>query len=226
MNGNVAFDLEMLKERPRARYIIGLDEAGRGPLAGPLSVGLFLQWEDAVFVEGVGDSKKLSPKKRQALFARLKREPGTLWRVVLISPREVDRLNILEATRRGMASLISSLPAGVLAKSVILTDAVKPGLPGITVREVIRGDALSYVVGCASIAAKVIRDDYMDTVALRYPGFCFEQNKGYPTRHHQEMLRALGPTPIHRKSYRPVKEALTAQIKEVFISGLNKEGKR
>lgn len=207
MKDNEAFDRKIFEEDRQARFLIGMDEAGRGPLAGPLSIGLFVQAREAEFADGVNDSKKMSPSVRKRLFSRLKREAFTMWAVSLIPPRVIDDRNIYQATRLGMEELLLSLPRWILDNARILVDAMGLRLPGRNVSSLIRGDSLSYTVGCASIMAKEVRDRYMEAAALRYPGYQFEQNRGYPTKGHLLFLKTAGPTPIHRMSYRPVRES-------------------
>ena len=220
-------DLWTFEKKARKRgftAIAGTDEAGRGPLAGPLSIGLFVQARQAAFVEGVTDSKKMSPSGRRRAFLRLKREEFVTWAVSLIPPRVIDEVNIYEATRKGMEELLLSLPRRILDKSLILVDAMNLRLPGLSVISIVRGDSLSYTVGCASIMAKEVRDQYMEAVALRYPGYHFEHNRGYPTKGHLRFLRMAGPTPIHRMSYRPVREStLQAEMRQQLTLPVVKE---
>lgn len=208
MKENEAFDRKIFEEDPDIRFLIGVDEAGRGPLAGPLSIGLFIQSRQAAFQCGVTDSKKMSPSGRGRVFSQLKQQSFTSWAVSLIPPRIIDDVNIYEATRRGMEELLLSLPAWILAKARILVDAMTLRLPELSVTSLVRCDSLSYTVGAASIMAKEIRDRYMERAALRYPGYHFEQNRGYPTKGHLMSLKAAGPSPIHRMSYRPVQESV------------------
>jgi len=208
MKDNEAFDRKIFEDDPEIRFLIGVDEAGRGPLAGPLSIGLFIQSRQAAFTRGVTDSKKMSPSRRGTVFSQLKREAFTAWAVSLIPPRIIDDVNIYEATRRGMEELLLSLPGWILGKARILVDAMTLRLPELPVTSLARCDSLSYTVGAASIMAKEIRDRYMERAALRYPGYHFEQNRGYPTQEHMMSLKAAGPSPIHRMSYRPVQESV------------------
>jgi ribonuclease HII len=187
-----------------AGYLVGIDEAGRGPLAGPVvaaAVLLGLPAPDSL--QAARDSKAMTPAGREALFPKIRSSAlglGLGWAL----PEEIDRLNILRASLLAMRRAVERLgplPAGAWA----LVDGNRevPGLP-ISQRTLVRGDALSQAVAAASVAAKVVRDRWMAVIDLRYPGYSFGANKGYGTRGHLEALRRLGPCPEHRRSFGPV----------------------
>ena len=172
----------------------GIDEAGRGPLAGPVAAGCAVMPEDMP-VLGVDDSKKLSEKRREELFERIM-ETALYARVVMIGPEEIDRINILEATRKAMEEAASGA-----AGCVFLIDAVTGlSLPGES-RSIIKGDAKSYSIAAASILAKVTRDRYMRELDEKYPQYGFAKHKGYGTAEHIAAIRAFGPCPEHRRSF-------------------------
>ena len=175
------------------RRIAGIDEVGRGPLAGPVVTACVSIPRDRL-VLGVDDSKKLSEKRREALFDPL-REAADYCETCFIGPEMLDEINILNATKRAMET------CGAGFEGTFLVDAVTGlRLPG-EVRPLIHGDALSYMIGAASIVAKVARDRYMIEMDALYPMYGFARNKGYGTREHIEALKKYGPCPLHRKSF-------------------------
>ncbi len=182
--------------------IAGIDEAGRGPLAGPV-VAAAVMFRPEVRVPGVTDSKLLSVKVREELVVEIRRRALCIG-VGAASPREVDRLNILRAThlamRRALARL-SERPEHVLVDGL-------PAELGCEHTAVVGGDVKSYTIACASIVAKTTRDRLMKRLAPRYPGFGWETNVGYGTAEHVTALGALGPTPHHRRSFVPVQLSL------------------
>lgn len=183
-------------------WIGGIDEAGRGPLAGPV-VAAAVILPSGVEIEGVKDSKLLSPSQREAAFMRIERQAVAIG-VGVVDACVIDRLNILRATEEAIYRAVMSLP---FYPELFLVDAVKIFLPVRTI-SLIKGDSRSLAVGAASIVAKVIRDRIMEMCDIRYPYYGFARNKGYPTREHLEALRRYGPCEIHRYSYRPVKEII------------------
>lgn len=192
-----------LEERLRsAGYlrIAGVDEAGRGCLAGPVVAGAVLVEPGQGVVPGVDDSKALSAERREALEGVIRRA-HPVSSVVAISPEDIDRLNILEATRLAMRRALEGLPT---RPDLAVVDAVRlerlpfPALP------VIRGDAVSYAVACASILAKVTRDRLMQRLDRRYPAYGFAANKGYGSSEHRSALAEHGPCPVHRLTFRSV----------------------
>lgn len=173
--------------------VAGIDEVGRGPLAGPVVTACVSIPKDRL-VLGVDDSKKLSEKKREALFDLL-RSAADYCETSFVWPEVIDEINILNATKRAMET------CGAGFDGVFLIDAVTGlHLPG-EVRALVHGDALSYMIGAASIIAKVTRDRYMVELDAKYPMYGFARNKGYGTAEHIAALREYGPCPIHRRSF-------------------------
>ena len=182
-------------------YVAGVDEVGRGPLAGPVVTAAVILPRNFSLI-GVDDSKKLSPKRRDELFDQIK-EAAVCWAIGRREPDRIDEINILEATKQAMADAIKSLP---VKPQHVLIDAVR--LPGLDMPQtsIIKGDARSVSIAAASILAKVTRDREMEEMAKIYPGYAFESNKGYGTAAHYEGLKAQGPCPIHRKTFLPKEE--------------------
>ena len=180
------------------RYIAGVDEVGRGPLAGPVvCAAVIMPLNDDELIIGVDDSKKLSEKKRETLAEEIKRK-ALCYTVVEIDEKTIDEINILEATKLGMKKAIESLE---ISPDVVLTD----GNMTIDIvhkqKSVVHGDALSYSIGAASIVAKVHRDKLMDEYAKDYPAYAFEKNKGYGTAAHIGAIKEYGLCPIHRRTF-------------------------
>ena len=178
------------------RTIAGIDEVGRGPLAGPVVAAAVILPEDFDLL-GVNDSKKLSEKRREELFVQIK-EKAVAWAIGMADSRVIDEINILQATKQAMAEAVSCLP---VKPDHLLIDAVK--LEGITIPQtsIIKGDEKSVSVAAASILAKVTRDHMMVEYAEVFPGYAFEKNKGYGTKAHYEGIEAMGICPIHRKTF-------------------------
>lgn len=188
----------------RTAGIVGVDEAGRGPLAGPLVVAAVML-DPARPIDGLGDSKQLSEKRREALFPLIQAH-ALAWRIEFIEPAEIDRLNIYRATLEGMRRAVCALPETPnLAR--IDGNALPPGLP-CPAEAWVKGDARDPAIGAASILAKVSRDRALLALDEAYPGYGFAAHKGYPVKLHFEALQRLGPCPAHRLSFRPVREAL------------------
>ena len=184
------------KEYSAYACICGVDEAGRGPLAGPVAAGAVVLPKDCRILY-LNDSKKLSPKRREALFLEIK-EKAVAWSVGLAAPARIDEINILQATYEAMREAVNGLS---VKPQVLLNDAVTiPGLDMIQV-PIVKGDAKSLSIAAASILAKVTRDHMMEEYDELYPGYGFRAHKGYGTAAHIEALRRLGPCPIHRRSF-------------------------
>lgn len=188
-------------------YIIGLDEAGRGPMAGPLVVGGVI-FPKGFYDERINDSKKLTEKKREALYDLII-EKALAYDIEVISVEEVDKLNVYEASRTGMRRIIERI--GV-KPDFALTDAMPLGDDAIDHLSIIKGDAKSMSIGGASILAKVTRDRIMKEYAKIYPEYGFEKHKGYVTKAHKEALAKYGICPIHRRSFKPVQDVLHQQL--------------
>lgn len=187
--------------------VAGLDEAGAGPLCGDLFVAAVVL-DPLRPIEGLGDSKKLTDRRRRVL-APLIRERALAWQVVRVSPEEIDRINIFQARMRGFERAAAGLLVSV-SEFLIDGNKVPPNMPpGIPSRAIVKGDASEASISAASILAKVARDESMDEAALAYPGYGFEKHKGYGTALHMERLQALGPCPLHRRSFAPVAAALS-----------------
>ena len=177
--------------------ICGVDEAGRGPLAGDVYAAAVILKKDAV-IEGVNDSKKLSEKKRELLFDEII-EKSEAYCIAVASVEEIDTLNILQATMLAMKRAVEGLN---ITPDIALIDGNKsPEIDGVHTQTVIKGDATSASIAAASILAKVARDRYMKEIAEKYPQYAFEKHKGYPTKLHYERLREHGPSPIHRLTF-------------------------
>jgi ribonuclease HII len=191
-----AFDAGVTRER--GLRIAGVDEAGRGPLAGPVVAAAVVLDLDKP-INGVNDSKQLTAKKREELYGLITAQAA--WAVGMASPQEIDRINILRASLLAMKRALDIL--GPATWSLVLIDGNVP-IPDIAAaqqRTVVHGDALSASVAAASIIAKVTRDRLMVGYDGQYPGYEFAQHKGYPTSLHRERVRALGMCGIHRKTF-------------------------
>ena len=196
-NGDMYF-LEKILWEKGYKYIGGCDEVGRGPMAGPV-VTACVVLDPNNMIQGLNDSKKLSIKKREELSKEIK-EKALEYSITYIDNLEVDKINVLEASRKGMTECVKKL------KNIdyVLTDCMK--LPDITlpVDDYIKGDATSASIAAASIIAKVERDHYMDEMAKVYPLYGFEKHKGYVTKAHLDAIEEYGVCPLHRKTYAPV----------------------
>ena len=176
--------------------ICGVDEAGRGPLAGPVCAAAVILPE-GVELPGLNDSKKLSDKRRRELFPQIK-EKALAYGIAFASREEIDEINILQATYLAMQRAIDQLEGKA---ELALIDGNRARDFGLPVQTVVHGDSLSASIAAASILAKVTRDDYMVKMAEEYPQYGFEVHKGYGTKAHYEALRQYGPCPIHRTTF-------------------------
>lgn len=203
--------VEQLEEKYEALYayereyhakgysvIAGIDEAGRGPLAGPVVAGCCILDPD-VKILGLDDSKKLSEKKREELFVEIK-EKALAWTVCEIPAEVIDQINILEATKKAMRTCVEDI-SKKLRPDLLLIDAVNLSGTGVDVVPIIKGDANSNSIAAASILAKVTRDHIMVEYDKVYPGYGFAKHKGYGTKDHYAAIRESGMTPIHRRSF-------------------------
>jgi ribonuclease HII len=191
----------------RGRHVVGVDEAGRGPLAGPV-VAAAVVLDPARPIEGLRDSKLLTPRRRREL-ARAIRAEARSWAVCRVSSARIDTVNILEATWAAMRRALSRL---TVSPAVVLVDG-RLRLPGIaeSQRAIVRGDRRCASIAAASILAKVARDSFMIRADRRYPGYGFRIHKGYATALHLEALGRLGPCPLHRQSFHGVVRVLGVQ---------------
>ena len=177
--------------------IAGMDEVGRGPLAGPVVVAcLVMPMEKEKIIKGVNDSKKLSPKKREELFEKIL-SVATQSVVALVDNDEIDEINILNATKKCMYKCVQDLKDC----DIVLVDAVKLDNTSVPTFSIVKGDANSYCIAAASIVAKVTRDRLMEEFDKQYPQYGFAQHKGYGTQRHISALKEFGPCPLHRKSF-------------------------
>lgn len=180
-----------------AKYLAGVDEVGRSPLAGPVTVACaIMPLGDEDIIQGVNDSKKLSEKKREELYGKIL-DKAIAYSIEWADEKTIDEINILEATKRCMKKAVDSLS---VAPDLVLVDAVKldckyPVLP------IIKGDAKSYSIACASILAKVARDRYMREMDIKYPEYGFASNKGYGSAKHIEALKNVGACELHRRTF-------------------------
>ena len=182
--------------------VAGVDEAGRGPLAGPVYAAAVVLPQQAV-IRGLADSKLLSPQRREQL-ASVIRDRALLWYVARAEVEEIDLMNILQASLLAMRRAVTRLAA---APTLVLVDGNRCPDLDCPARPIVGGDGLEPCISAASILAKVDRDKEMQRLAEIYPGYGFERNKGYATAAHLEALRRLGPCPIHRRSFAPVRAA-------------------
>lgn len=184
-------------------YLAGVDEVGRGPLVGSVvTAAVILDPEQPI--SGLNDSKKLSEKKRELLFHEIQQK-ALAWHIAECSVEEIDRLNILHATMLAMQRAVEGLQPS--AEFVLVDGNRCPELPCPSM-PVVKGDARHAAISAASILAKVYRDRQMAELEQQYPGYGFAKHKGYPTKQHFAALQALGPTPEHRRSFRPVQQCL------------------
>ncbi len=180
----------------RINFIAGIDEAGRGPLAGPVVAGAVILPKD-IFIKGLNDSKKLTPKKRDELYDIIIRECIT-YSVGIVDENIIDEINILNATIKAMEVAVLTLKQ---VPELLLTDAVKLRNIGIKQLSIIKGDTLSISIAAASIIAKVTRDRLIEELDAFYPQYGFKKHKGYGTKEHIDMIRKYGICPIHRISF-------------------------
>ena len=185
--------------------LAGVDEAGRGPLAGPVVAAAVILDSDKP-IAGLADSKRLSARQRERLFPQIQAQ-SLAWSVAVATVEEIDSLNIFHATMLAMRRAIEGL-AIVPAEAVIDGNRIPAGLavPG---RALVQGDSLEPCIMAASIVAKVTRDRLMDELHVQHPGYGFDRHRGYGTAQHLAALKALGPTPAHRCSFRPVRACRT-----------------
>ncbi len=185
------------------RYIAGLDEAGRGPLAGPVVAGAVIlsHPEKADWVWALRDSKELTAKARQTLQAQIKSGALAVG-VGIASHQEIDSLGIVPATRKAMIAALNQL---AITPDFLLIDALRLVECSVPQKAIIHGDRLSLSIAAASIIAKVFRDQLMAELDTQFPGYQFSRHKGYGTKAHMEILGKLGPSPIHRRSFAPIR---------------------
>jgi ribonuclease HII len=192
---------------PETGLIAGVDEAGRGPLAGPVvAAAVILHPEETI--DGLADSKTLSEKKRLALY-RIIQDKALAWSVAEASVAEIDRLNILQATLLAMRRAILQLP---VQPEYVLVDGNQLPQISLPAQAIVQGDRMIPAISAASIIAKVHRDLIMQEYAKEFPGFAFDLHKGYGTRQHLAELAQFGPLNIHRRSFKPVRDLLPKKL--------------
>lgn len=191
------------------RHVAGLDEAGRGPLAGPV-VGAAVILPRRFNLAGLDDSKQVGPELREALYTAITQR-ARCWGIGVATEQEIDTFNILEATRLAWKRALAQLP---VVPDYLLIDATS--LPGVATaqRAVVKGDRLSLSIAAASILAKVSRDRLMEDYHRRYPDYQFHLHKGYPTPEHLRLVQEFGPSPAHRRSFKPIKTLLQAHLED------------
>ncbi len=188
---------------PQANLIAGVDEVGRGPLVGAVVTAAVIL-DPAKPIAGLMDSKKLTEKRREALYWEIK-EKALCWSLGRAEPEEIDKLNILHATMLAMQRAVEGL---VLIPDYVLIDGNRCPALAMPAQAIVKGDSLVAEISAASILAKVTRDREMAALDKQFPGYGFAKHKGYPTALHLEKLASLGATEHHRKSFAPVKRAL------------------
>jgi ribonuclease HII len=194
------------------KWIAGVDEAGRGPLAGPVVAAAVILPPDFC-AEGLNDSKQLTPTERMDLKKRIEQEAIAVG-IGIVDVDYIDRHNILQATFQAMRIALSGLSP---KPDMILADAVT--IPGISIpqRGIVKGDALSHSIAAASVMAKTTRDEWMMRAAKEYPEYGFDQHMGYGTPEHLEAIRKWGPTPLHRRSFAPIRELLEERAVQLSL---------
>ncbi len=194
----------LLKHWNKNKTVAGVDEAGRGPLAGPVVVAAVIL-NPEIEIEGLNDSKKISEKKREELFEII-RETAIDWNVQIIPAKKIDEINILQATFLGMEKAVENLE---IKPEICLIDGNQiPEKLKHCAKAIIKGDSRFASIAAASILAKVTRDRIMKKLHEKFPIYNFKKNKGYPTREHLKAISKYGIISAHRKSYRPVREAI------------------
>ena len=195
---------EQIKWSEGFSFVAGIDEAGRGCMAGPVVAAAVIFTDREKIPDGIHDSKQMSEDARMAVREKLLAEPSVLWAVGEVQADEIDRINILQATWKAMLLAVSQLTQ---AQFILVDGNPVKGLP-LPSQSIVKGDAKSLSIGAASILAKTHRDLLMEKYAEQYPQYGFEIHKGYCTEQHIEAVRKHGPCPIHRLSYAPIREIL------------------
>ena len=202
-----SFEEEMRLWAQAYWLVAGVDEVGRGPLAGPVVAAAVIlpPWRQASWLTEVRDSKELTPRQREVLAELIRREALAIG-LGVVPPEVIDASGIIAATRLAMCQAVKSLPS---PPDFLLIDALELPEAGVPYKSIVKGDGLSLSIACASIVAKAYRDRLMQELDARYPGYGFARNKGYATPEHLAALKRLRPCPIHRRSFEPVARTLT-----------------
>lgn len=197
--------LETKLKRKGYKVIVGLDEAGRGPLAGPVTAAAVTVAINSKLqiAKGLKDSKKLSPKRREEIYKILKNHPQVKWEIGRVFEKVIDKINILQATKLAMERAVKKLKADFL-----LIDGNFGINSDVPQKSIVKGDEKIFLIKLASIVAKVTRDRAMVRYHKKYPQYRFDKHKGYGTKLHFELLRKYGPCKIHRRTFSPVKKLL------------------
>ncbi|WP_303063690.1 ribonuclease HII [Acidaminococcus massiliensis] len=203
-------DLERAFWEKSLEQVAGCDEAGRGPLAGPLVTAAVIL-PHTIWLPGLNDSKKVTAARRETLYQEILEQAVSVT-VSILGPREIDRLNIYQAAKKAMTLCLTHLK---VRPQAAITDAMPLEIPGMAVEDLVHGDSKSAAVAAASIIAKVTRDHLMQELDSQYPQFGFAQHKGYGTAQHIQAILDCGPCPWHRRSYEPLK---SMGLKEPAVS--------
>jgi len=189
-----SFDKKYFNDK--IKYLAGIDEAGRGPLAGPVVAAAVIFSRNG-FIQGINDSKQLNENQREELFEKIIVK-ALSYSISIINHDVIDEINILNATMTAMKNAVDGLK---IKPDIILVDGNRKFASEIPVIPIIKGDAKSFSIAAASILAKVARDRIMKNLAIDYPDYLWEQNKGYPTKQHREIIKRIGPCQLHRKTF-------------------------
>jgi len=189
-----SFDKKYFNDK--IKYLAGIDEAGRGPLAGPVVAAAVIFSRNG-FIQGINDSKQLNENQRDELFEKIIVK-ALSYSISIINHDVIDEINILNATMTAMKNAVDGLK---IKPDIILVDGNRKFASEIPVIPIIKGDAKSFSIAAASILAKVARDRIMKNLAIDYPDYLWEQNKGYPTKQHREIIKRIGPCQLHRKTF-------------------------
>jgi ribonuclease HII len=209
-----AFDKKYFNDE--IKILAGVDEAGRGPLAGPV-VAAAVIFSKKTNIKGINDSKQLSEKQREILYSKIV-SSALAYSVSIVDHNVIDEINILNATMFAMKQAVQNL---TIKPDLVLVDGNRTFESKIPAIPIIKGDAKSFSIAAASILAKVTRDRLMKKLSTRYPIYLWEQNKGYPTKQHREIIKMIGPSPLHRKSF--LKNILSEQQSLELNTDLIKE---
>lgn len=202
------FDLDYIKDS--SKLLAGVDEAGRGPLAGPV-VAAAVVFKNSIDIPLVDDSKKIKESDREILYERIINE-SISFGIGIVDNNDIDEINILHASLKAMKIAVNNLD---VVPDIILIDGNKSFVMNKEIHTVVKGDSKSFSIAAASIIAKVERDRIMKNLSLQYPEYKWEKNKGYPTKEHFELVRKYGITPFHRKTF--LKKFLSKEIQESLL---------